>query len=258
MNNKSMRKSRTGLSLVATCAFSIGLLAGSWPQLAISGGPYKRNDLHGARGTNAGGAVYDDGSVMMGANSRAQLTAQWWRWLYSIPIGVSPGGDTSGVDCPINQQGDVWFLAGPISGFEVTCTVPADKSIVSAVYAFLDDYPCPPGIYNDGSNGPGPGVRLEDFLLNDAAPYINGAMAAAQLDGTPLKARRIMSRLFGFTAAADVNTIDACVTGSPQLGVSDGYFVFIEPLSRGDHLLQLSWTSPGGSSATGTVHLKIR
>jgi hypothetical protein len=258
MNNRSMRKARTGMPLAATCAVAIGLLAGSWPGLAISGGPQQKVASAASIARTASAAVYDDGRAMTGAHSRAALTAQWWRWLYSIPIAVSPGGDTSGVNCDINQQGDVWFLAGPISGFDVTCTVPVDKAIVSAVYAFLDDYPCPPGVYLDGSTGPGPGQRLEDFLLKDAAPYIDGAMAAAQLDGRLLKVRRIMSGLFGFTAAVSVSAGDVCVTGSPQLGVSDGYFVFIEPLSRGDHLLQLSWTSPGGSSATGTVHLKIR
>jgi hypothetical protein len=255
MNMKSPCRTRTGIGIAATWALAVGLLAGSWPELASSGSDaHRRDGFRAERGRHASAAVYDDGRAMMGANSRAELTAQWWRWLYSIPLSVNPGSDTSGVNCSINQRGDVWFLAGPITGFEVSCTVPADKAIVSAVDAFLDDYPCPPEFGLE----PGPGQRLEDYLLNDAATYIEGATAAAQFDGAPLKVRRIKSRLFGFTAAASMSTADPCVTGSPQLGVSDGYFVFIEPPSRGDHLLQLSWTLPNGNSATGIVHLTIR
>jgi hypothetical protein len=258
MDINSRCKSKSALRAAATWTIAIGLVGGSSAGLASSGNLQKTLRPAASRARIATGGTHDDGRVMVGAHSRAALTVQWWRWLYSIPIGVAPGADTTGVNCGINQQGDAWFLAGPLSGFDVTCTVPAGKTIVSAVFAFLDDYPCPPGIYLDGSLGPAPGQSLEEFLLKDAAPFIDGAVAAAQLDGRPLTVRRIMSHVFGFTAAASVNASDICVTGSPQLGVSDGYFVFIEPPQRGDHLLELSWVSPSGEAATGTVHLKIR
>jgi hypothetical protein len=199
-------------------------------------------------------AAYDDGRVRIGANSLARLTAQFWRWVYSIPVGVDPGSDTTGVNCGINQEGDVWFLAGLSSGDStVTCTVPAGKTIVSAVYASIDDYPCPP----DFDFQPPPNQSLEEFLLQDDAQYVDPETALAQLDWRPLRVKRIKSRLFSFTAAASHSVSDPCVTGSPQLGVSDGYFVFIEPLPRGDHVLQLSWYGPLASGSR-TVHLEIR
>ena len=218
-----------------------------------NGGPRKSTVPGASTARTAAPAVYDDGSEMVGAHSHAQLTAEFWRWAYSIPAGVDPDSDTTGVNCGINQKGDVWFLGGAVNGdSSVTCNVPADKTIVSGVYASLDDYPCPP----EFDFQPPPYQSLEQFLLQDDAQFVDGVTATAQLDGSQLKVKRIMSRLFSFTAAASHSVSDPCVTGSPQLGVSDGYFVFIDPLSRGHHLLQLSWNGPDGSGSH-TVHLKI-
>jgi hypothetical protein len=198
-------------------------------------------------------APYDNGRVTVGATSRAELTAQFWRWEYSIPVGVDPDSDTTGVNCGINQEGDVWFLGGSSSGnSSATCTIPAGKTIVSAVYASIDDYPCPP----EFDFQPPPHQKLEQFLLQDDAQYVDPETATAQLDGNPLTVKRIRSRLFSFTAAASHSAFDPCVTGSPQLGVSDGYFVFIEPLPSGDHVLQLSWDGPFASGSR-TVRLRI-
>jgi hypothetical protein len=218
-----------------------------------SGGPQKRMISAATAGSPASAAVYDDGSLLIGAHSLAGLTAQSWRWAYSIPVGVDPGSDTTGVNCGINQRGDVWFLAATVVGdSSVTCAVPAGKMLVSAVYASLDDYPCPP----EFNFQPPPDQSLEKFLLQDDAQYVDGVTATGQLDGKPLRVKRIKSRLFSFTAAASHSVSDPCVTGSPQLGVSDGYFVFIEPLSVGPHLLQLSWSGPSGAGSH-TVHLRI-
>lgn len=220
---------------------------------STSGSPQKRTIPAVSTARAATPAIYDDGSVMVGAHSHAQLTAEFWRWAYSIPVGVDPGSDTTGVNCGINQKGDVWFLAGPGSGNSSTrCTVPVDKTIVSAVYASIDDYPCPP----EFDFQPPPDQSLEKFLLQDDAQFVDPETAMAQLDGRPLRVKRIRSRLFSFTAAASHSVSDPCVTGSPQLGVSDGYFVFIEPLPIGDHVLQLSWDGPFASGSR-TVHLRI-
>jgi hypothetical protein len=225
---------------------------------STSGGSHKRMISAASTARTTTPAVYDDGREMIGTNDLAGLTAQFWRWLYSIPVGVDPGSDTTGVNCGINQKDDVWYLAGPANGnSSVTCTVPDDKTIVSAVFASIDDYPCPAGVYGSPMT---PDQSLENFLLQDIAPFVDGSTATARLDGRPLSVKHIKSRLFSFTAAASLYPSDLCVTGSPQLGVSDGFFVFIEPLPRGDHTLQLIWNGPSRNPASGTriVHLKIR
>src|SRR4029078_3606185 len=39
-------------------------------------------------------------------------SAEWWRWLMSIPMEKNPANDTTGINCAENQSGPVWFLAG--------------------------------------------------------------------------------------------------------------------------------------------------
>jgi hypothetical protein len=186
--------------------------------------------------------------------TRAALTQASWRWLFSIPPGVTPNEDTTGVNCGINQQGRHWFLGGPVgSVFSRECVIPLGRAIVVPVFAFINDYPCP-----DPNFKPPAGQSLEEFLQVGVAPFIDGVtLAEARLDGRALRVRRITTDLFGFTAAAGLNAFDPCVTGSPQVGVSDGYWVFIDPLPRGDHVLVLRSVS-GFGTTEGTYTLRIR
>jgi len=58
----------------------------------------------------------------------------------------------------------------------------------------------------------------------------------------------VVSGLFQFTAAADLKlTGDPCVTGSPQLAISDGYWVMLKPLNHGEHVIHFK----AGVSAWG-------
>jgi hypothetical protein len=246
----------TRLTLIALAALAlIPIREQLVPPAAASTKSNQHKNSLSIAGTTHGSspAEYADGRQMIGAHSLASLTAQFWRWNYSIPVGVDPGSDTTGVNCGINQEGDVWFLAGPASGDSTaSCTVPNDKTIVAAVYTSIDDYPCP-----DSTFQPPPGQSLEDFLTQDDQQFVDGEITAAYLDGRPLKSMRIKSGLFKFTAAANHVVSDPCVTGSPQLAVSDGFFVFVEPLHPGDHVLVLNWSGPF-ATGTRTVNLKIR
>jgi hypothetical protein len=188
-------------------------------------------------------------------HSTAEWTAYWWRWNTSIPLNVNPVID-SGLNCDINQDGAVWFLAGSAGGtgnFTRACTIAQGKAILAPVVAILNDYPCP-----DPSYQPAAGQTLEDFLTSGIGPLIDSfTLISATLDGKALKLHRVTSTVFGFTASADLKAMDPCLTGSPQLGVSDGYFVIIEPQSSGAHVLQISTSSSIFGATTGTFNLTI-
>jgi hypothetical protein len=260
MNNnpisaRNVRRSAGAKRVAALWTVAICLLGVGWATVATSGSVPKTSASAAQTAPTVANSALDAGRESLHGSTLAELTTQFWRWLYSIPLGVNPVIDTSGANCGINQEGDVWFLAGPAGTFTETCTIPAGKLIVSGVNEFLDDYPCPSSIPQQ----PAPGQSLENFLMNDARMVIDGVThPAAQLDGRSLTVRRIKTRLFSFTAAASLATFDICVTGSPQLAVSDGYFVFIEPLPRGEHVLVLTSVNPDGSNNLGTVHLKIQ
>lgn len=203
--------------------------------------------------TQATAAVAASQQVWLG-RSLDDWTQRWWRWDLSIPVGADPTSDTEGVNCGINQTGPVWFLAGPLQpSYSRTCVVPVGRPILSAVVAFIDDFPCPNPDFK-----PAPGQSLEDFLRADVGPYMDAVtLASATLDGKPLKVRRVTSSLFGFTGAASLSAYDPCITGSPQLGVSDGYWVAIEPPAPGTHTLQIRSSSPFGESE-GNFTLIVR
>ena len=173
----------------------------------------------------------------------------------SIPKSVNPSDEAGGANCEINQQGPVWFLGGPLgSSFTRSCTIPAGKAILSPIVTFINDYPCP-----DPTFQPAPGQSLDDFLRIGVAPILDSVtLATAEFDRKPLKVRRVVTKLFSFTGAASLVPFDSCITGSPQLGVSDGFFVFIEPPEPGEHILKIDSVSPFTGTSQGTYNLKIR
>jgi hypothetical protein len=85
------------------------------------------------------------------------------------------------------------------------------------------------------------------------------------VDGVTLQnpaAYRATSGLFTFTGDPSLTAVlDPCVTGSPQPGVSDGYWIMLAPLSAGTHTIHFRGvvTFADGSSFTTEVtdHLTV-
>ena len=205
---------------------------------------------HTGRGNDS--AHSDSSTGHWRGQSMAEWAKDWWRWWMPIPANVNPALD-DGTHCGINQEGPVWFIGGPITPtFARTCAIPHGKAILSPITSFINDYPCPNPAFQ-----PAAGQTLEDFLAAGIADAVSQTSGQAILDGKPFKAARVSTTLFGFSGAASLSAFDSCVTGSPQVGVSDGYFIVIEPLPRGDHVLQITSNGPFGPSS-GTFTLKIR
>ena len=186
----------------------------------------------------------------------AQWVPAFWRWFYSVPASVA-APDTTGVQCGVHQDGPVWFLSAPLGGqgpFERTCAVPRGKAIFTPVATFLNDYPCP-----DPTFKPAAGQSLDDFLGGGLVDLIDSfTLVEASLNHRPLKVRRLTTRTFGITGALDWKGIDACVTGSPQTGLSDGHFVAIDPLPPGDHELRVRSFSTLFGVTEGRFLLQVR
>ncbi len=191
--------------------------------------------------------------------SYGEWGARWWQWAYSIPKNVNPfADDETGIECGINQTGPVWFLAGT-SGKTVTrtCTIPNGMAIFLPIININNDYPCPePPPFE-----PAPGQSLEAFLTEGAEAFIAQVKShEVDLDGNSLTDFRATSELFGFTAAKDLVDIDSCITGSPQLGVTDGFWIMLRPLPSGDHTLHfkaVQGAAPNVFSTEVTYHLTI-
>ena len=122
------------------------------------------------------------------------------------------------------------------------------------VMSYVNDYPCP-----DPTFQPAPNQSLENFLRAGAAVLVDGTtFASAMLDNKPLRLRRVPTGIFSFTAAASLQSYDACLTGSPQLAVSDGLFAFIDPPSAGSHTLQVKVTNTYFGVTEGIFILNVK
>ena len=153
--------------------------------------------------------------------------------------------DNTGAFAHLGQQGPVWFLAGVWDGRGKpptrSCKVPRGKyilfSIANAIWL------------NTPPNGDPPNNTETDYrqVANDGLPPSIGGELEATLDGNPIifnpETPIIRSQSPVFTASfprdpsapfdnvfgLDPNTL----TGYPI--VSDGFWVILPPLSRGDH-----------------------
>ena len=184
--------------------------------------------------------------------------AEWYKWVYSIPAAQNPISDTTGEFGDLHQSGPVWFLAGSFgTTVERTVTIPEGKGIFFPIFNYFNDYPCP-----DTTFHPAPGQSLEDFLAAGAAALIDSASTlAVQVDGNELEHPfnyRAASHLVTFTADPSWVTIDPCVTGSPQFGVSDGYWVMLAPLPTGEHTIHiLATVDAWGFRLDVTYHITV-
>jgi hypothetical protein len=209
----------------AALALAAGIF-GSAPALAGAGAGIQANANPGVIPNR--GSQYPD------------LAAKWWLWAFSFPAADIPFLNTGGaVDLSAHQTGHVWFLAGANSGPATrSATVPTGVQLFFPMANFVNDYPCP-----DPSFQPNPGESMEHFLVRTGLPnlqYMTDLFAS--VDGVKLRnldTYLAVSPLFTFTAdPAAAATVDPCITGTPQPGVSMGYWLLLTPLPPGDHVVR--------------------
>ena len=188
--------------------------------------------------------------------SYAEWGAQWWHWAYSFPVDQFPPSQSGELDCGLGQSGSVWFLAGTVGQGPVTrsCTIPTGKALFFPIITYLNDYPCP-----DPNFQPPPGETLEQFLTEGAQAVINlVTQLEVVVDGQPLNdlfSYRATSHLLTFTADPSLVAFDSCVTGTPQSGVTDGYWILLNPLPPGPHTIFIRGVIDFGGGNTFEVQV---
>jgi hypothetical protein len=150
---------------------------------------------------------------------------EWIKWALSIPKKRNPAYDSSGEYSNTNQSGPVFYLAGTFGGFvKRQCSIPSGKSIFFPVIekecSFVEDQD----------------LHNEHDLHNRARQFIDCVTHLEfSLDGVSwpdLKKYRVHSEVFDLIFPSD-NVYDV-VPGSTR-SVTDGYWMFLRPLTIGKH-----------------------
>jgi hypothetical protein len=203
--------------------------------------------------TMAGGPGNPNPGVTVAPESGqyAKLSAEWWRWAFAQPTTTSPlfhATDPTGALAANGQptRGNVFFLGGLVSlnsGLEAT----AERTVVIPTGTRLF-FP----ILNSEADFPtsATGATTVQGLRAEAAFFADQVITLhATLDGKRLRdltAYRAASPEFGYTLPDRDNFlqffgVDIAGTVSPAVG--DGYYLLLEPLTRGRHTLTFGGTT---------------
>jgi hypothetical protein len=195
-------------------------------------------------------AVYSKESTPFGVPYK-DWVARWWQWNVDIPSLQHPRDHYTAEKCTVNQNGSVWFIPDILTGKEERpCTIPEGKAILV------------PLLTGECDSAESPSQSDADLRQCSTAGDEYGAISAT-LDGKKIEnldSYRTATDFFNITFVKD-NIFD--VPAGTYRGVADGFFVFLKPLSVGNHELQVktSVTNPTTPSfnyaSEGIYHLKI-
>jgi len=176
--------------------------------------------------------------------TQAELSVRWWQWVANTRTNQDPTSDLTGAAAAGGDQGYVFFLSGAGTSDPVhrTVTVPEGRVLFFPLVNAEDDNTAPPG--------QPPGNLTVAQLFAVYAPALAGATNLhCTVDGHPVNhlERHRQQAVFSYT----VTHADNYIVRSgfdPTLGTgvypatvypvtTDGYWVALQPLSPGTHML---------------------
>jgi len=201
------------------------------------------------------------------ANQFGELSALWWEWIYSFPAATNPNLAQGAVDCGFGQSShsrsaQIWFLAGTFGGVtNRTCTVPRG---ISLFFPLLN-------IEYDNVGCCEPTTLPFSFSIQQmkqlAALAEDGPLELhASVDGVPVASYRAQSNIFSYSFPATGNVLQFLGLTAPGANwpsttvfpaVSDGYWVMVDPLPPGQHLIKFGGIANNGFTVDITYHITV-
>jgi hypothetical protein len=180
-------------------------------------------------------------------------TTVWWQWILSTPRSINPVVDRTGEYASVNQPSkDVWFLAGKLADENKNlpnrfCAVPSGRSILVPV------------INCEANPLEHPELRTDQDIIehvnNDEDSII---VKECRVDGKLIPVARIKSDPIIF----HLNMVDCNLfteKGGSTRASADGYWVFLKPLSQGEHIISFQGQCEYGRLCSGAIyHLQVR
>jgi hypothetical protein len=182
---------------------------------------------------------------------------KWWQWLLSIPIELNPASDDTGKNAGVNQTDpNVWFLAGTFGETALyqthnsayrKCVVPKNKSILFPVINY------------EMNSLEMPSLKTETQLMKHVREDMDDIISLrAALDGHTLPVHRIKSDPPMFTLHMPKNNPFNLQGGGTTQATSDGFWVFLKPLTAGEHEIYFSGScSSGKRRVRAGYHLDV-
>lgn len=159
--------------------------------------------------------------------------ASWCKWLLGLPKDVSPSLDETGENCSQNQHDPhVWFLGGsfgntvPIRRF---CRIPKHRAILFPILEKEDSFAEDVDLKFESE------LRLRAKEFMDRVRNLQLVVDGIWLQG--LYEYRVQSPIFDLKFP--INCVYEVEPGLTR-AVCDGYWVFLRPLSVGQHEIRFS------------------
>jgi hypothetical protein len=174
----------------------------------------------------------------------AEWSAAYLQWFLSIPMSTNPIFDESDQFASIGQRMPVWFLPGG-SVVERTMSVPSGASILLRARAYVV-WGVSPGEVTEASLRAGVRGLVDQVPASDLPASVDG------VEIPNLNQYRVQSPVFPLILPAD-NVLNEPADGGNGhewigIGVGDGYWLLLPPLSVGQHVIQ---------AGTRTYHLTV-
>jgi len=195
----------------------------------------------------------------------SEWAGKWWQWYVSVPKTHSPNNldypnHIANQTCSVFQDASspVFFLFTPYVEEKVadrTCDIPAGKAILlPIVNAEMDTGD--PTLTENSTKG----------LIDTATSGNNNAVISIKLDGVTLdfnqdQKYRVLTKPFSITLPEN-NLWEEKEEPGTYTGVAEGYFLFLKPLSMGNHTLYYEAgtgePNPNQYAQSVTYHLIVK
>lgn len=176
--------------------------------------------------------------------SGADLSAEWWKWAMASPREINPVADTSGKHCAVGQSGEVWFLAGGFGSSRITrtCTIPAGRYIFFPVVNMAY---WPP---EAKSGNKCEQAKQSAALNNDTAVDLFASFDGVEIPN--VKSYRARTEKC-FDIYERVPRSAELPSAFPS--ASDGYWLLLPPLAKGNHVIKFGGKYNRNSAAYGRM-----
>jgi len=180
----------------------------------------------------------------------SEWSTKWWQWLLSIPKSNNPAFDSTGTYANVNQNDpNVFFLCQTIESVASvpnrTITLPANRSIFMPIINWIST------LHKDGETD-----REMIAIAKERMDVV--ANLEVTINGTTIKEGlekyRARSPFFDIILPED-NIVE--VPAGPTRCVSDGYWIFLEPLKKDTKLSSFSSCSSGVTKIRVSYDLNI-